>query len=219
MTVDKSAVGRVAEPPYMPTNHSDKGELVKWTGAKGSAVFCRQACHRFRLDRDLVLDRKSTNFTPDPYLKNVNFVLLNPSTADADEDDPTIRRCTGFANEWGYESLTITNLFAIRSTDPNKLKVLDYDLTAAAHLNDKAIGTAAEQANQVVVAWGTWGRQDTRGFGVFSLLRHMGIQVDSLGVTKHGFPKHPLYLRGDSIGEPYLTHPHPGQAGHRITRR
>ncbi len=52
----------------------------------------------------------------------LGFVLLNPSTADAENDDPTLRRCMGFARAWGYGSLQIVNLFAYRATVPDALR-------------------------------------------------------------------------------------------------
>lgn len=196
--------------PYVPVNHGPNASAVRKIGAKGEAVFCQEECHRFRLDRDLVTDR--SHFMSDPYLKNVNFILLNPSTADQDHDDPTIRRCIGFANEWGYESLTITNLFAIRATDPKVLKQYDFNLTSAHHMNDEAIGLAARDSNHVIVAWGIHGIQDGRGWSVCRLLLNMGIKVEALAVTKWGYPKHPLYLPANLIGEPFTIHPTSGLA-------
>ena len=52
----------------------------------------------------------------------VMFIGLNPSTADEVQDDPTIRRCIGYAKEWGYGAFCMTNIFAFRATDPRVMK-------------------------------------------------------------------------------------------------
>ncbi len=79
----------------------------------GSAVLSECARYRYRLDRAWERD--------DHGLGTVTWVMLNPSTADADVDDPTIRRCIGFSKAWGYNALTVVNLFAWRATSPRDL--------------------------------------------------------------------------------------------------
>jgi len=119
------------------------------------------------------------------------FVGLNPSTADATIDDPTIRRCKGFSQKWGLTALCMVNLFAFRSTDPNKLyQVQD----PVGPLNDRFIITLAKGAGRVVAAWGTRGTFMQRDQAVTAMLN----SVTCLGRTKDGCPKHPLYV-------PYAT--------------
>ena len=101
------------------------------------------ARYRYRLSR-----------TWDPTGPVVAFVMLNPSTADAEVLDPTVRRCVGFARGWGFGSLEVVNLFAFRATDPRDLLRAAAPVGAA---NDRAILDAASAADRVVVAWGTRG--------------------------------------------------------------
>lgn len=122
---------------------------------------------------------------------SVNFVMLNPSTADATLDDPTIRRCVGFARTWGYGGIVVTNLYAFRATCPR-------DLWGAADPvgpgNDEAIRTAAVAAGLLVCAWGNHGSVDGRAAAVLDWLRRIGVTPHALKVTGAGQPAHPLYL-------------------------
>lgn len=124
----------------------------------------------------------------DASLPLVTFVGLNPSTADETRDDPTIRRCIGFAKRWGYGSIVMVNLFAFRATDPR-------DMRAAADPvgpeNDARLGGVR---GLVIAAWGTGGAFRGRGEAVRSLFG----SVYALGLTKDGYPRHPLYVRGDA---------------------
>lgn len=119
----------------------------------------------------------------------VNFIMLNPSTADGQADDPTIRRCMGFAKSWGCGRLVVTNLFALRSTDPKRL-IYAYDPLGAE--NDKYLALWAKQAELVVCAWGTMGYLIHRDLEVKHLLRDQTLYV--LKLTAGGHPSHPLYL-------------------------
>lgn len=112
---------------------------------------------------------------------------LNPSTADETTDDPTIRRCLGFARAWGYGSLLMVNLFAYRSTDPQGL------LTVADPIgpeNDDHLTRAAW--GNVLAAWGAHPLARERAENVLRMLNWR--DVECLGVTKSGAPKHPLYI-------------------------
>jgi hypothetical protein len=117
------------------------------------------------------------------------FVLLNPSTADALEDDPTTRRCQGYARAWGYGSVSIVNLFALRATKPAALYGQGNPVGA---LNDDHILDRANSANLIVCAWGVHGAYLGRGEAVRRLLSEYPLHV--LGLTKDGHPKHPLNL-------------------------
>jgi hypothetical protein len=124
----------------------------------------------------------------------VAFIMLNPSTADDRKDDPTIRRCIGFAHTWGFGALEVVNLFAYRATDSRKLLGVDDPVGPE---NDEYIMQAVERCSYVVVAWGTKGLLLDRNRQVIRLLaglRHVGC----LGVTKDGHPRHPLYVRGNT---------------------
>lgn len=125
--------------------------------------------------------------TWDPARPAVLFVMLNPSTADAERDDPTIRRCVGFAQAWGFGGLVVGNLFAFGATRPA-------DLRAAAEPvgpeNDRWLAALAREAGLVVAAWGNDGRHRGRDAAVLRLLG----TAHSLGTTRSGAPRHPLRL-------------------------
>jgi len=154
-----------------------------------TATFDPTRAYRFRLTR-----------TWDPDLPRVNFLMLNPSTADAQVIDPTVRRCVGFARTWGFGTLVVTNIFAFRATDPAVLAQLDDPVGSG---NDGAITDAAVSAERVVVAWGTRGSHLDRGDRVAGLLADHGVAAMTLRVTRDGHPAHPLYQRGDTIPVPW----------------
>lgn len=129
----------------------------------------------------------------------VNFIMLNPSVADAYKDDPTIRRCLRYAMDWGYQQLQITNLFALRSTDP---ELLYRYRTPIGPLNDKMIRETAEDAQKIVCAWGVHGAFRDRGRHVLEMLSDFGRdRVYCFGRTKGNAPRHPLYLPKAAIPE------------------
>lgn len=124
------------------------------------------------------------------------FIGLNPSTADETTDDPTIRRCIGFATRWGFGHFVMLNAFAWRDTDPaGMLSALE----PVGEENDRFIVETARAASMIVLAWGVHGAHQGRDAAVLALLRQDGIPWPRcLGRTKSGAPKHPLYLRRDS---------------------
>lgn len=124
----------------------------------------------------------------------VNFLMLNPSTADENIEDPTIRRCMGFARDWGYGGLMVTNIFAYRSTDPKALYKVP-DPTGPA--NNEYILKTAKACAVVVCAWGEHGAHQGRGAIVHKLLREAGIATRCLEKNASGEPKHPLYVARD----------------------
>ncbi len=126
----------------------------------------------------------------------IGFILLNPSTADEENDDPTIRRCIGYAKRWGGGSLVLGNLFALRSTDPNGL------YSAADPIgpeNDAALLRIAREVSgsRLVCGWGTHGSYKGRGRDVVLMLLRENANPMALSITKDGSPGHPLYLRRD----------------------
>ena len=117
------------------------------------------------------------------------FVMLNPSTADESNDDPTVRRCIGFAKEWGFGLLEVCNLFAWRTSRPDDLSGVADPVGLA---NDLHLSEAACRAHRIVAAWGNRGQLLERAYAVRSLLK--GYKVLCLGLTGRGEPKHPLYV-------------------------
>jgi hypothetical protein len=119
------------------------------------------------------------------------FVGLNPSTADASNDDPTIRRCVGFAKRWGYGALCMVNLFAYRTKEPSLMKA---QVDPIGVENDRWLYEAAQGADVIVAAWGTHGTYRDRDRDVKRLLAG---KLSCLGQTKDGHPRHPLYVKAD----------------------
>jgi len=121
----------------------------------------------------------------------VCFVMLNPSTADALIDDPTVRRCMDFARRWGFTALSVRNLFAFRATEPKELSSVD-DPTGG-HRGDVELWMAGT-AHLTVAAWGAKVpfRRDREALEMFK-----DITLYCLGTTKNGHPRHPLYVRKD----------------------
>lgn len=128
---------------------------------------------------------------------NVNFVMLNPSTADDTQDDPTVARCIEFGKRWGFGGLIVTNIFAFRATDPKRLYGL---ANPSGPDNDKHIIESAKESMRVICAWGVHGKLLGRGEKVFDLLDDPWC----LDTTKDGYPKHPLYVSGDTMPYPFL---------------
>jgi hypothetical protein len=121
------------------------------------------------------------------------FVMLNPSTADASEDDPTIRRCIGFAQRWGYRELTVANLFALRSTDPEQL--VDHPDPVGPD-NDQWVERLATAADLCMVAWGAHPEAEKRAAAALERIRACAMEPHCLGITQEGHPRHPLYVKG-----------------------
>lgn len=135
------------------------------------------------------------------------FVMLNPSTADGNQDDPTIRRCMNFAKRFGFDRLDVVNLFAWRATSPKDLMKVGPERDPCGIDNQQAFQAALDSAGMVVCAWGAHGThlgQDQTALGwiedCLEILRDEGRDVPlvALGLTKDGHPRHPLYLPNDA---------------------
>lgn len=120
----------------------------------------------------------------------LRWIMLNPSTADASLDDPTIRRCMGFARDWGYSGIVVHNLYALRATDPRELRSHP---DPVGPVNDSYI---AGWRVPTICAWGAHANDGRPGRAtqVLSLLHRIDVVPMCLGRTKAGHPKHPLYL-------------------------
>lgn len=134
-------------------------------------------------------------------VRRVLFVMLNPSIADGTQDDPTLRRCVGFAQSWGYGALTVCNLFAFRATDPSELLVRGVDVVGPD--NDAALARASTEAHLVVAAWGAFRAAGQRVPTVLASLRQRHI-VHALALAKGNAPRHPLYLPGHLKPVPWM---------------
>ncbi len=137
----------------------------------------------------------------DESLPRLGFIMLNPSTADATGDDPTIRRCIGFARALHFGAVDVVNLFAYRATDPARLAQVGDPIGPE---NDHYILQAAGHSTKLVAAWGCRGELLGRDAAVRHLLQHMTLYC--LGLTQNGYPHHPLYLRADARLMRWIPH-------------
>lgn len=154
------------------------------------ATFDADGLYRYTLGRYWVADAR----------RFCNFVMLNPSTADAEVLDPTVTRCVRYAHDWGFDGLIVTNIFALRATNPRDLRGVDDPVGPE---NRAAILSTAYRSELVIAAWGTHGRFMGRGQIVAEQLMYAKRpeNLKCLGRTKHGYPRHPLYLRRDAQPE------------------
>ena len=133
--------------------------------------------------------------TWDDTLPRVMFIGLNPSTADETTDDPTLRRCMGFARDWGYGGVCTANLFAWRATDPADMKAASDPVGPE---TDDWLRRLADEAALVVAAWGNDGGHLGRSAEVRALLP----VLHCLAMNRSGEPAHPLYQRKDRVAVP-----------------
>jgi hypothetical protein len=142
----------------------------------------------------------------------VCFLMCNPSTADANADDATLRRCLGFAQAWRCGWLTVGNLWPYRATDPQALKRW-LDTTHIAERNKWAAMNAiyvrrmVERADLVIAAWGNAGAWHEGDARMRQLLTDASAMPHVLDVTSKGFPKHPLYCAADAVPLPWSVTP------------
>lgn len=139
----------------------------------------------------------------------VLFIMLNPSTADGEKDDATIRKCVAFARRWNYERIEIGNLFAYRATKPRDLFVAGGGKidSIIGPLNQECIQDMVADAGMIVCAWGNHAEghefhvEEVRGW-----LEHYGEKPTfALGINKTGHPIHPLYVPLDAALVPMLV--------------
>lgn len=119
------------------------------------------------------------------------FVMLNPSTADASVNDPTINRCIRRAIMMQFGGIVVANLFALRAANPKMLKTVE---DPVGKINDSMIIATAVSAAMVICAWGAHGKFMNRNVQVLQLLRETGITPSYLEMNNDGTPKHPLYI-------------------------
>ena len=154
--------------------------------ARSGAVVSDCGKYRYRLTR---------RWSDGPTL---TFVMLNPSTADADFDDPTIRRCVNFAKREGCGGLLVVNLFAFRATDPKNLPTGE---DRFGPLNHQYMDAAIRVTDgPVIAAWGLGGADAGA-----AVIERYGDAMSCLGKTKDGHPRHPLYVKKDAPLAPLLA--------------
>jgi hypothetical protein len=154
----------------------------------GSAVISGDGKYRYHLRRPIA-----------PRGRIATFIMLNPSTADAWVDDPTIRKCIGFCQRWGCGELHVANLFAFRATDPAELRQADDPIGPdncewVQRIVDITVNRVSpEHRGYVVCAWGTHGSYMDQDRTVLGWIEDV-CEPMCLGVTQDGHPRHPLYV-------------------------
>lgn len=184
MSLDLGVCHRPSVRPGRDTMNANLDLRAHWEG--GTASFSEDGRYRYDLTRrwrdgDLML-----------------WIMLNPSTADASVDDPTIRRCINFAKREDAAGIAVVNLFALRATDPDDLLKADHPIGPdnIATIND---WLRRDDVALAVAAWGAWWTNmpfDRRipRLSIESLARKTGRDLVCLGRTKFGAPRHPLYV-------------------------
>jgi hypothetical protein len=154
------------------------------------AIFSEDRKYRYTLYRDWPMADGEERQGCGHARACVMFIGLNPSTADEVNDDPTIRRCRGFAKSWGYGAMFMLNLFAFRATDPlEMMKAVD----PVGQDNDHWLVEHARSATIVVAAWGRRGEYQQRDKAVLKLIG----KIHQIG--KAEYPRHPLYLKSNLL--------------------
>ncbi len=145
-----------------------------------AAFFDATGQYRYWLSREWSLERPA-----------IAFFMLNPSRADAHQDDPTLRRCIRLAQSWGYGSLVVVNLFAYCTPSPQVLQTVADPIGPE---TDRILRETAQTIPTLLLAWGNGGCWQDRDRAVLSLLAPWRDRLFHLGKTQQGHPRHPLYL-------------------------
>jgi hypothetical protein len=148
---------------------------------QASALLSVCARYRYRLDRMWSAEGP-----------RVLFVMLNPSTANSLQDDPTLRRCVAFARAWGCGALTVVNVYAWRATNPRDIP--REPMMARGPENERHLREAAQGVWAVVCAWGRSAHHADAARTLNLLKNATTAPVLCLGTTADGAPRHPLYL-------------------------
>jgi hypothetical protein len=158
---------------------------------EASAVISLNDLHRYELHRRWALGPAAL------------FVMLNPSTADHRTDDPTIRRCIGFAKREGFAAIAVVNLFSYRATDPSELvdavgAGIDVNPEENSIIVTRYMAAPASEIGLRVAAWGAWFDSHQNFARIHPEKMTARTPLHSLGVSKSGQPRHPLYLKKDA---------------------
>ena len=184
----------------------DKEECAVTQEYLPSHRFSPDRKYRFLLSRDLGFAGEGS----------IMFVMLNPSTANEHQDDPTIRRCISFGKRWGFKTLFVTNLSALRATDPKKLIEAGPEPDDVWDQNIENVIETALYCRMVVAAWGAHGHVENRAARVLEALGPYATTY-CLGTTNAGEPLHPLYIPATTRPYPYWRGGKPGRRGGCMT--
>jgi hypothetical protein len=160
-----------------------------------TAIFDQTGQYRYQLTR------RWQNHGP-----NVAFVMLNPSRANAQQDDPTLRACIQFAQRWEYASLAVVNLFGYCTAQPAVLKTVADPVGPD---NDDYLLSIVREADRVVLAWGNGGSWVGRDRTILTLLRPYQAKLSYLQINRSGQPRHPLYINRSLSLQPFDLVNHP----------
>jgi hypothetical protein len=170
------------------------GKTEVGTTVCGSAIFSACGQYRYLLTRRLSEEALGTQDAGE-LAKVATFIMLNPSTADATRNDPTIRKCVGFARRWQCSTLQVINLFAVRATFPHDMKrAADPVGTDNWHWFAHAITLESMTTHLVICAWGVHGTFLGQDRAVLHWLNQQDVVPLALGFTRDGHPRHPLYV-------------------------
>jgi hypothetical protein len=181
---------KLTQAPPPPPPEPKKPEPPDWTvplpfPKLTGAIFDDTRTYRYALWR--VLREKGDT---------ILWIGLNPSTADEDTDDPTIRRVVNYSKAWGYANVLMANLFAFRATDPKEMKKAADPFGKD---NKDWLIRLRKQSAMCIVGWGNAGSTQYAGRRLIKLFGDLGLlPVHCLGVNNTGHPKHPLYLSRDA---------------------
>lgn len=129
--------------------------------------------------------------------RRIMWIGLNPSTADEQKLDPTLRRVKSFSQAWGFNAFVMTNLFAFRATDPADMKAV---AVPEGTKNDDWLLSVANVSELIIACWGVHGVFRNRAESVAAMFQG---RLYCIGVTKDGHPKHPLYVAGGTPFQRY----------------
>ena len=149
------------------------------------AIFSK--CNKYRYSLSRIWDAEK---------QRCLFIGLNPSTAGASEEDPTIRKLIAYTRSWGYGGFQICNLFAIRSSNPQIISKCDDPI---GQLNTNYLHAAIASNHKHILIWGNWGEQHD---DIEELLERIQEPL-CLGHNMNGSPKHPLYLSKTVVPIPF----------------
>lgn len=165
------------------------GDAMRELAVESSALISDDGIYRYLLRRHWSSPTES-----------LGWIMLNPSTADATTDDPTVRRCMGFARRWGFGGIAVANLFALRATDPAALKSHPDPVGPD---NDDLLTRMIGNLHVVMVAWGAHAGATGRVRALMASRVPPPQGLMCLGTTKGGQPRHPLYVKADARPIPW----------------
>ena len=162
-----------------------------------TAILNKDETHRFRLCRYWKNNDEeipNQGLFPQCDDNQIIWVMLNPSIANAERDDATLRRCIDFSKQWGYNGLWIVNLFSQITPNPNELQSYMQNIPASEIRNYKMLKNVINKPYRIVCAWGNNGMSEDRDIAFMNMLpKHR--KVYCLKLNKNGTPGHPLYLQ------------------------